>query len=594
MSGAAAGDPPGHGPQPLRDYALIADGERGALVDPHGGISWLCAPRWDSDAVFAELIGGSGRYQVTPAGRFVHGGFYEDGSLVWHSRWVTEDGIVECHEALAFPGDPHRAVLLRRIVAEEAPARLRVALEPAAGFGESPLREARRDPDGVWHARAGDLEVRWSGAAGARLHPGGGRWELELTLPAGGRHDLVLEVSDRPLPAVPDAEAAWRETRAAWRREVPELAGALAPRDARHAYTVMRGLTGTAGGMVAAATTSLPERAREGRNYDYRYVWIRDQCYAGQAVAAAGPLPLLDDAVRYVTARLDEDGPRLAPAYTVDGRTIPDQRPLGLPGYPGGFDLIGNQVTGQFQLDAFGECLLLLAAAARHDRLDGDGRRAARTAAEAIAARWREPDAGVWELAPRNWTHSRLTCAAGLRAAAAAGVLGARPEEWTALAGTLVAEAARTSVHPSGRWQRAPDDPRHDAALLLPVIRGAVPAEDPRSRETLRSFLAELTDEHFAYRFRHDGRPLGEAEGAFVLCGFVVALAEHQQGHERSALRWFERNRSCCGPPGLWSEEYDILQRQLRGNLPQAFVHALLLESAIRLAEPWPADPASD
>lgn len=591
MATAVDDGPRDDDPQSLRDYALIADGERGALVGPRGDIAWMCAPRWDSDAVFGGLIGGRGVYRVAPVGRFLGGGYYEEGSLIWRGRWITEDGIVECRQALAFPGDPHRAVILRRLVAVDGPARVRLVLEPAAGFGGAPTRDVSRAADGTWSGRAGDLHWRWSGAAAARASSGGARLETDFVLAEGHRHDLVLEISDRPLPAAPDADRAWERTQDAWRREVPPLAGTVAERDARHAYTVMRGLTGTAGGMVAAATTSLPERAEEGRNYDYRYVWIRDQCYAGQAVAAAGAGPLLDDAVRFVTGRLGEDGPRLAPAYTVDGRTIPDQRRLRLPGYPGGFDLVGNQVSGQFQLDIFGECLLLLAAAARHGRLDPDGLRAARTAAEAIARRGDEPDAGVWELGPRRWTHSRLICAAGLRAAAAAGVLGDRPDEWTGLADSLVAEAGRTAVHPSGRWQRAPDDARHDAALLLPAVRGAVPADDPRTRETLRSFMADLTDDHFAYRFRHDDRPLEQAEGAFVMCGFVVALAEHQQGHEKSALRWFERNRAACGPPGLYAEEYDIAQRQLRGNLPQAFVHALMLECAARLAAPWEDGP---
>jgi len=97
-----------------------------------------------------------------------------------------------------------------------------------------------------------------------------------------------------------------------------------------------------------------------------------------------------------------------------------------------------------------------------------------------------------------------------------------------------------------------------------------------------------LTDDHFVYRFRHDERDLGDAEGAFLLCGFMMALAEHHQGRPLHAIRWFERNRSACGPPGLFSEEYDISQRQLRGNLPQAFVHALMLETATRLAETPP------
>ncbi|MGW6502332.1 glycoside hydrolase family 15 protein [Nonomuraea angiospora] len=149
----------------------------------------------------------------------------------------------------------------------------------------------------------------------------------------------------------------------------------------------------------------------------------------------------------------------------------------------------------------------------------------------------------------------------------------------------MVAETAAHATHPSGRWQRTPDDPRLDGALLLPAIRGAVPAGDPRSRRTLDAYLAALTEDGYAYRFRHDDRPLGETEGAFLLCGFLVALATHQQGDVPAALRWFERNRAACGPAGLLSEEYDVTQRRLRGNLPQAFVHALLLECAARLKE---------
>ncbi|HEX5349015.1 MAG TPA: glycoside hydrolase family 15 protein [Pseudonocardiaceae bacterium] len=91
----------------------------------------------------------------------------------------------------------------------------------------------------------------------------------------------------------------------------------------------------------------------------------------------------------------------------------------------------------------------------------------------------------------------------------------------------------------------------------------------------------------YVYRFRQDRRPLGEAEGAFLLCGFHLALAAHQQGEPVAAARWFERNRAACGPPGLFSEEYDVTQRQLRGNLPQDFVHALMLETSARLARPW-------
>ena len=575
----------------LRDYSLIADGERGALIGPRGDIAWMCAPRWDSDAVFGTLVGSGGVYAITPGDEFVWGGYYEDGSLIWRSRWITGAGVTECHEALAYPAGPDRLTVLRHVVADTGPARVTVVLDPRPEFGRRGLRALRRGDDGTWTGRAGDLYLRWSGDAGdAQVRRSGrrSRLELALTVPPGEARDLVLELSTRPLRDAPaDPDTLWHVTRTHWAQAAPPLDGSLAPRDARHSLVVLRGLTSSTGGMVAAATTSLPERADQGRNYDYRYAWIRDQSYAGQAAAAAGAYPVLDDAVRFVCERLHADGPKLAPAYTVDGGPVPGQRRLDLPGYPGGFDLVGNWVNRQFQLDSLGESLLLLAAAARQDRLDAQGWRAAEIAADAIARRWQEDDAGIWELDNRPWTHSKLTCVAGLRAAARACQSQPQATEWSALADVILAWAGTRAVHSSGRWQRAVDDPAGDAALLLPPVRGALPGDDPRTVRTLEAFLGELTQDGYAYRFRHDDRPLGDAEGAFLLCGFMTALALHQQGRELEAARWFERNRAACGSPGRYSEEYDVTERQLRGNLPQAFVHALMLESAVRLAAPW-------
>ena len=178
-------------------------------------------------------------------------------------------------------------------------------------------------------------------------------------------------------------------------------------------------------------------------------------------------------------------------------------------------------------------------------------------------------------------------CVAGLRALASATPVGTQAGAWTALADRILADVASDSLHSSGRWQRAPGDGRVDAALLLAAIRGAVAARDPRSLATLEAVKSELGRDGYVYRYRHDQRPLGSAEGAFVLCGFLMALATHQQGQTSDAIRWFERNRAACGPPGLFTEEFDLRQHQQRGNLPQAFVHALMFESAVRLAHPW-------
>ena len=569
-------------PHVLREYSLIADGERGALIGPRGDIVWLCFPGWADPAVLADLIGSGGSYSVTPQGRYVWGGFYEPGSLIWRSRWVTETGIVESREALTMPGDRNRAVLLRRVCAASGPARIGVSLDVRGDYGRAAAAGVERRDDGSWRGRLGDCAFAWGGAAAAEAADGALRMDLELE--AGETRELVL-VLDRNDPGpLPDPELEWSGVETAWRDAVPGCEQTAAPRDTRHAYAVLRGLTSAGGGMVAAATTSLPERAGEGRSFDYRYAWIRDQAMTGQALAEIGPLPLLDGAVRFVAERLIEDGPELVPAYTVFGEAIPGQSQLDLPGYPGGTDIIGNHVNEQFQLDAFGEALLLFAAAARHDRLDADVWEAAEAAADAIEKRWSEEGAGVWELGPARWTHSRLICAAGLRAIARVDGAGTQTARWIALAEAITAEVSRDSVHPSGRWQRAPGDRRVDAALLLPALRGAVAADDPRTLATLDGVLDELGEDHYAYRYRPDERPLGEAEGAFLLCGFLVSLSLQQQGRRVEAARWFERNRAAGGSPGLLSEEFDLRQRQLRGNLPQAFVHALLLECSAVLA----------
>lgn len=318
-------------PRVLREYALVADGERGALIGPDDEIAWLCVPRWDSPAAFSGLLGGKGRFSVTPADPWhVWGGYYEDGTLIWRSRWVGESRV-ECREALAMPADPHRAVLLRRIEALDGPARVTVTLDVRGGYGRRMTGLSRAG--GAWIGRSGATWFRWSGAARAR--EADGSLAMTVRLDAGQSHDLVLELSDRELPGTPpDPDQAWAATREAWSQVAPDCSGLIAVADARHAYAVLRGLTGGSGAMVAAATTSLPERLEAGRDYDYRYAWIRDQCYAGLALAAHGPHPLLAGAVRFVTERVLADGPGLQPAYTVSGQPIPDgpPRPPGAPG----------------------------------------------------------------------------------------------------------------------------------------------------------------------------------------------------------------------------------------------------------------------
>ena len=571
-------------PHVLREYALLADGERGALCDPRGTIAWLCAPRWHDDAICSALLGGPGFYAITPRDTYVWGGCYEPGSLIWRNRWVTGDGVVECRDALALPASPTRLVLLRRVVALDGWARLSVRLSLRAGFGSAPFEQLHRTDDG-WTARTGGLHVRWTGLPLAEVDDDG-VLVAELDLPPGHHADLVLEVDSFALTdQAPDAASLWDVTERAWADAVPDFASSVAPRDARHAYAVLRGLTSAqTGGMVAAVTLGLPERAEAGRNYDYRYVWLRDQAYAGIAAGVDEPLPLLDEAVRFVTARLVEHPRDLHPAYTVDGDELSRERELDLPGYPGGRPIAGNWVRGQFQLDAVGELLSLFAVAARHDHLDASNIEAARVAVAMVGERWIDDEAGIWELDDAWWTQSRLSCVAGLRAFAPF-LPRAEGTDALVLADRVLAETSRRCLHPDGYWRRKPGLDTTDASLVLAPVRGALPADDPRTRATLRRVHEELVEDGHAYRFREGHEPLGQAEGSFSLCGFGLSLAHWHQGESVEAFRWFERTRSACGSPGLLSEEFDVQQRQLRGNLPQAFVHAALLETAQRLAQ---------
>ena len=199
---AAAGDRSGRRPcRQYAEYALLADGERGALIGPHGNIVWMCAPRWDSDAVFSSLLGGTGGYAITPTDPYVWGGHYEPGTLIWRSRWVTHTGIIESREALAFPGQEHRAVILRRIIATDGDARVQAVTAPPRRVRSTPAHRpaTRRGHLDRPHRKPAPALVRRRPAPGVGATATRGL-VLELTVPAGQHHDLVLEISDQPLP----------------------------------------------------------------------------------------------------------------------------------------------------------------------------------------------------------------------------------------------------------------------------------------------------------------------------------------------------------------------------------------------------------
>jgi GH15 family glucan-1,4-alpha-glucosidase len=573
----------GFRPAVLREHSLIADGERGAVIGPHGNIVWMCLPRWHDEPVFAALIGGLGHYTVTPSDSWnVWGGSYLPGSLIWCGRWVTTHSIIECEDSLSYPGDRDAAVILRRIRTMSGPAQVTVSCQLSSGFDSHLLSEAQK-ADGVWTGQVDDVRMRWQGAHDAELDTDGClRFELELE--QGEEHTLALELSRSPLSETPvDAAELLESTYRSWDRTVAEVDRPGTNGDILQSYAVLAGLTSQDNGMVAAATMSLPERPKAHRDYDYRYAWIRDQCYAGQAVARLGPNPLLEAALTFVSDRINEHGTDLRPAYRVDGGDLPDEHRVGLLGYPGGTNIAGNWVNDQFQLDTPGEALNLFAKAAELDRMNDRRWQAVTTCVRIIEERWQHPDAGVWELEDGQWTHSRLACVSGLRSIARH-TTGGEAARWQALAEEILADISAGGTDAEGVWQQLPDRAGTDAAILLPLVRGALPVDDPRTVATLRAVQRDLNRDGHIFRFRHGGRRLGDAEGSFTVCGFITALAAADQGDLPGAIHFFERARSAKTSSGLFTEEFDVRSHQLRGNLPQAFVHALFIETAMRLA----------
>src|SRR3954470_23402088 len=204
-------------------------------------MTWGCFPRWDSDPVFATLLGGEGFYCVRPRDRHVWGGYYEEGSLVWRNRWLSDSSTLECREALSYPGNPQRAVILRRLTALDGDTAVAVDLVLRRSFGAGTPSRVSRDERGGWTARLGELYIRWSGAPGARYDSRSASFRATPVLRDGEQLDLVLEISTTPLDDDPPrADVEWQATEQAWRRAVPTLDAHLARRDVRQAVAVLR------------------------------------------------------------------------------------------------------------------------------------------------------------------------------------------------------------------------------------------------------------------------------------------------------------------------------------------------------------------
>ncbi len=600
--------------RPIGDYGLLADCNSAALVDRAGSISWLCLPRYDSPAVFARILDpDGGHWSIGPTGRFRSERRYLPGTLVIETTFVTENGSVKLVDALAFgEGErkhelglaaPHLLLRLLEGVVGEVELRLELAPRPEYGLVKPLFRQTEtggRTFGGPNQAViSSPIETRLEDAtlAGTFTVAAGERvgFALQWTAPEGpAPQSLTSEtVADR----VRDTIEGWRS----WEAEHDIYAAEH--RDlVRLSSRVLKGLTyKPTGAIVAAPTTSLPEAIGGERNWDYRYAWIRDASLTLEALYIGA---CSDEAGEFVSFMTSSAGGRasersLQIMYGVGGEHDLSERELAhLRGWRDSAPVrAGNGAWGQTQLDVYGELLnSLYRYREQLGELHPEIQRFVADLANTAARRWREPDAGMWEMrgAPRQHVSSKVLCWVALdRAVLLAPQLGehADADGWRAER-DQIRHAVLTRGWSAGRqaYTQSFGSDELDAAQLLMPILGFLPATDERMRSTIEAIAADLTRDGLVLRYRgEDGMNadgLRGEEGTFVICSFWLVSALAKAGEADRAEALFDKLVPFANDLGLLSEEIDTASGELLGNFPQAFSHVGLITAA------WEIDKA--
>jgi GH15 family glucan-1,4-alpha-glucosidase len=579
----------------IEDYALIGDLHTAALVARDGSIDWLCLPHFDSPACFAALLGtpDAGRWQLAPAGaQNCTNRRYRPGTLVLETEWHTEHGSVRVTDFM--PPRGQAAGLIRIVQGLSGSVQMRGTLSLRFDYG-SIVPWVRRDDRGIT-AVAGPDAVYLDTTA--PLVGVGASTMSEFTIRAGQRLPFVLTwaPSAHRRPAPVDPERALLETDAFWQdwSGRSQIRGPYQEAVQRSLIT-LKGLTfAPTGGIVAAATTSLPEQIGGPRNWDYRYCWLRDASLTLQSLLAAGYTAEAAAWREWLLRAVAGDPSKLQIMYGLDGtRRLPEQELPWLTGYEGSSPVrVGNAAADQFQLDVWGEVLDALALT-RNALLHGaDDAWDIQTALmEHLEGAWQQPDNGLWEVRGprRHFTHSKVmawVAADRMSHAVRAGGLPGPVQRWEALRAQIhqdVCTHGYDSEH--GTFVQSYGSTDLDASLLLLGKVGFLPPDDKRILGTIQAIQTRLTQDGLVLRYRTDtgtdGLPAGE--GVFLACSFWLVDALHGAGQREQAVALFERLLSLRNDVGLLSEEWDPAAGRQLGNTPQAFSHFPLVMSAVQL-----------
>jgi GH15 family glucan-1,4-alpha-glucosidase len=586
----------------IEDYALIGDCRSAALVSREGSIDWLCWPRFDSPACFGALVGTpeNGRWRISPAEAAQVRRQYRPGTLILETVFETPSGSVALIDFMTATNG--NSSVVRIVEGRSGKVEMHLDLVLRFEYGSAIPWVTRLEHGKGLRAISGpdvvllhsDVHLRghhFTTIANFAVEPG---QRIRFSLTHGPSH--------LPDPAIPDADAALDEANATW---AAWSARCLAHGEWRsvvqRSLLTLKALTySPTGGIVAAATTSLPEQLGGPRNWDYRYCWLRDATFTLLALMHAGYREEAQAWGAWLRRSVAGTPAQVQTMYGLGGeRWLMEWEVPWLAGYRGAAPVrIGNAASTQLQLDVYGE---LMDALYQEMQL-GLARPAAswslqRALVSHLASIWDQPDESIWEVrgGARHFTFSKAMAWVAMDRAIRGAEqfnLPARLDEWRALR-----QRIHESVCSNGYNEQKQSFVQYyggdalDASLLLLPMLGLLPPNDLRIKGTVAAIQRELTIDGLVMRYRThegvDGLPPGE--GVFLACSFWLADNLILQGRHREARTLFERLLGLCNDVGLLAEEYDPRGKCQLGNFPQAFSHLALINTALNLHNHGPA-----
>ena len=589
---------------PIAEHGIIGDLHSIALVGTDGRIDWYCCPRFDSPSLFGGILDRErgGFYRVQPStDEWVAKQLYLPDTNVLITRFLAPDGVAEVQDFMPIQtgAAEHRHRLIRRALGVRGELRFRVDVQPRFNYGRDSHETVFHENGVMFHSP--DLTVAIETAVPLDFHAGGAHGEF--TLRPGDTATFVLEQVPETYVPRPYSEAETREafdqTVEYWRRwlSTSRYQGRWREMLHRSALTLKLMTYKPTGAIVAAPTTSLPELLGGGRNWDYRYTWIRDAAFSLYALLRLGFTEESAAFMNWLTDRFREPPPAeigpLQIMYGIDGRPeLPEEELRHWEGYRGSAPVrIGNGAATQLQLDIYGELIDSVYLFNKYgEPIHHDAWMDLTRVVEWVCDNWDQADEGVWEVrgGRQDFTYSRLMSWVALERAIRVATFRGLPADirrWRSQRDEIYTQIMARGWHDERRAfvQHYDTDVLDASVLMMPLVKFIGPT-DPRWLSTLDAISQELVSDSLVYRYNVEASPDGleGEEGTFSICTYWYVEALAMAGRLDEARLAFEKMLTYANHLGLYAEQIGRTGEQL-GNFPQAFTHLALISSAVYL-----------